>query len=149
MQRTATVTFCVIWTLTTLVGAQGTDYRAVESPFQEDFEYTVNTDLEPMVEVAGVRWARFGVHVKGDREIEPDKEMPVMVNLEFNNTNSNGVKILVIALFEDANGNPLSRLECSSVNVGSDRLKEAVQKYKIPGAVLRATQRVYLYFEVE
>ena len=139
----------MVWALAGNAVAQGNEYRAVESPFQQDFEFTVNSDLRPSVEVAGVRWTRFGVHVKGDREIHTDKDMPVTVELGFVNTNPEGVKILVIALFEDVNGNPLERVECSRVSANNDRLKESVQKFKISGAVLTHMRRVYLFCEVE
>jgi hypothetical protein len=138
-----------VWALAGNTAAQGNEYRSVESPFQEDFEFTVNSDIRPSVEVDGVRWTRFGVHVRGDREIEADKDIPVTIELGFVNTNPNGVKILVIALLEDVNGNPLERVECNRVSANNDRLKESVQKFKISGAVLNRMQRVYLFCEVE
>ena len=149
IRNTALLIGCVIVASAAVAEAQSTEYRAVESPYQEDFEFQVNSDLQPMVEVAGVRWARFGVHVKGDRDIEGDKNIPVTVELGFVNTNSNSVKVLVIALFEDVNGNPLERVECSRVSANNDRLKESIQKFKISGAVLNATRRVSLFCEVE
>lgn len=148
-RRTVVIFVCALWALAGTATAQGDEYRVVESPFQEDFEFTVNSDLHPMVEVAGVRWTRFGVHVKGDREIQTDKDNPVTVELGFVNTNPDGAKILVIALFEDVNGNPLERIECGRVSANNDRLKESVQKFKISGMVLNNTQRVYLFCEVE
>jgi hypothetical protein len=135
--------------MVTTASAQDVGYRAADSPFQDGFELEVNTDLEPMVEVAGVRWTKFAINVKGDREIDPEKETPVAVELGFVNTNSESVKVLVIVLFEDANGMTLDRLECAKVKASSDRLKESVQKYRISGAVLRAMRRVYLFCEVE
>jgi hypothetical protein len=149
IRYTAFLIGCVIAASASVADAQSTEYRVVESPFQEDFEFRVNSDLRPMVEVAGVRWTRFGVHVKGEREIEADKNIPVKVELGFVNTNPNGVKILVIALFEDASGKPLERIECSRVSANNDRLKESSQKFKVSGAVLNATRRVYLFCEVE
>ena len=149
IRNTAWLIGCVIAASAAIAGAQTTEYRVVESPFQEDFEFRVNSDLQPMVEVAGVRWTRFGVHVKGDRDIEAEKNVPVTVELGFVNTNPNGVKVLVIALFEDASGNPLERVECSRVSANNDRLKESIQKFKVSGAVLNATRRVYLFCEVE
>jgi len=139
----------VIVAMVATATAQDAGYRAVESPFQDSFEFAVNTDLRPMVEVAGVRWTRFGINVKGDREIDPEKETPVTVELGFVNTNSESVKVLVIALFEDQNGVTLDRLECAKVKANNDRLKESVQKFRISGAVLQATRRVYLFCEVE
>jgi hypothetical protein len=149
IQRTAQATVIVLAALVTAAAAQEAGYRAEESPFQEGFEYSVNDDLQPMVEVAGVRWTRFGIHVKGDREIDPEKDTPVTVELGFVNTNSDSVTVLVIALFEDINGVTLDRLECAKIKASNDRLKESVQKYKISGAVLQATRRVYLFCEVE
>jgi len=139
----------VIAAMVATVAAQDADYRAVDNPFQESYDFAVNTDLRPMVEVAGVRWTRFAINTKGDREIDPEKETPVTVELGFVNTSSESVKVLVIALFEDGNGVTLDRLECARVKAGNDRLKESVQKYRISGAVLRATRRVYLFCEVE
>jgi hypothetical protein len=135
--------------MATAAAAQEGGYRAVDSPFQDGYDFVVNTDLRPMVEVAGVRWTRFGISVKGGREIDPEKDTPVTVELGFVNTNSESVKVLVIALFEDDNGVTLDRLECVKVKVGNDRLKESVQKYRISGAVLQAMRRVYLFCEVE
>ena len=149
IRRTAQLMGMVIVAMAASAAAQDTGYRVVDSPFQDGFEFEVNTDLEPMVEVAGVRWTRFGIHAKGNGEIDPEKETPVTVELGFVNTNSESVKVLVIALFEDRNGVTLDRLECAKVKAGSDRLKESVQKYRISGAVLRATRQVYLFCEIE
>ena len=149
IRRTAQILGMVIVAMAATATSQDAGYRAVDSPFQDGFEFEVNTDLQPRVEVAGVRWTRFAINVKGDREIDPGKDTPVTVELGFVNTNSESVKVLVIALFEDENGVTLDRLECAKVKASSDRLKESVQKYRISGAVLRATRRVYLFCEVE
>ena len=139
----------VITAMAAAAAAQDADYRAVDSPFQDSYEFAINTNLQPMVEVAGVRWTQFGVYVKADGEIDPEKDIPVTVELGFVNTTSKSAKVLVIALFEDENGVTLDRLECAKVKAGSDRLKESVQKFRISGAVLQATRRVYLFCEVE
>ena len=149
IQRKTLFMSMMITAMAATATAQDAGYRAVDSPFQDGYEFAVNTDLQPMVEVAGVRWTRFGINVKGDREIDPEKETPVTVELGFVNTNSESVKVLVIALFEDANGVTLDRLECARVKASNDRLKESVQKFRISGAVLQATRRVYLFCEVE
>jgi hypothetical protein len=149
IRRTALFLGTVIAAMAATATAQDAGYREVDSPFQDGFDYAMNTDLQPMVEVEGVRWTRFGIFVKGDREIDPEKEIPVTVELGFVNTNPDAVKVLVIALFEDANGVTLDRLECAKVKASNDRLKESVQKYRISGAVLRATRRVYLFCEIE
>lgn len=130
------------------IAAQEGQYREVESPFQDDFDYTVNTELAPLVEVDGVRWTRFAVMVKSGKEIVDDKNIAVTVESSFVNTNRSNAKILVIALLEDAAGTPLDRIECAQVSVSRDRPKDSVQKFKLSGAVLEATRRIYLYCEI-
>jgi len=149
MERKTLIMSIVISVMAATAVAQDADYRAMDSPFQESYEFAINTDLQPKVEVAGVRWTRFGIYVKGDAEIDPGKDNPVTVELGFVNTGSESVKVLVIALLEDENGVTINRLECAKVKAGRDRLKESVQKFKVPGAVLLATHRVYLFCEVE
>ncbi len=129
--------------------AQEGECRSVDNPFQDDFEYRINTDLQPMVEVDGVRWTRFAIHTKTGREIATDKDMPVTVELEFVSSNQEKVKILVIILLEDSGGRPLERIECKPVAAATNRLKESVQKFKLPGDVLEAMRRVYLFIEVD
>ena len=150
MRRGVLVTTCIM--MVGLIGsatAQEGEYRAVDSPFQDDFEYRINTDLQPMVEVDGVRWTRFGVYTKEGQQIAADKDMPVTVELEFVSSNRQRVKVLVIALLEDSGGGPLERIECKPVATSTNRLKESVQKFKLSGKVLKATRRVYLFVEVE
>jgi hypothetical protein len=149
IQRTVIVAAIVISAAAATAAAQGDGIRVVENPFQDDFEYRVDTDLKPQVEIAGVQWTRFGIHIRGDREFDSSKSIPVTVELDFNNTNPDGVKVLVIILFEDANGNPIDRLECDRVSVSGERAEESADKYKVSGAVLRATGRVYLFCEVD
>jgi len=128
--------------------AQEGEYRSVDNPFQDDFEYRINTDLRPMVEVDGVRWIRFAIRTKAGQEIATDKNIPITVDLEFVSSNQEKVKVLVIALLEDSGGGPLDRIECKPVAASTNRLKESVQKFKLPGDVLETTRRVYLFIEV-
>ncbi|MDX2435484.1 MAG: hypothetical protein QNL88_00405 [Acidobacteriota bacterium] len=138
----------VVWIcLANSATAQNTDPTPVTSPFQEDFEYEVGTDLEPLVEVDGVRWMRFSVRLKSDREYERAKAVPVTVEVDLFNTGESA-DVLLIVLFEAENGTSLDRLELDSIGAGRDRLKEVVQKHKITASVLADTRRVYLFFEV-
>lgn len=127
--------------------AQTGQFEKVDNPYQEDLDYTVNTDLRPGIEVDGVRWIRFAVRTKEGEEIVANEITPVTVELDLLNTGG-GAKVLVIVLFEDENGNPLGRIECGRVNPGKGRLRESVQKFSIDGSTLLATQKVYLLFEV-
>lgn len=127
--------------------AQSGRYEKVDNPFQEDLEYTVNTDLSPGIEVDGVRWVRFSVRTKEGTEIVAQEIMPITVELELFNTGENA-KVLVYVLFEDENGDPLGRVECGRVSAGRDRLRKSAHKFKVDGSTLLATRKVYLLFEV-
>ena len=149
MRRGVLVTaFLLIVGLVGSATAQEGEYRAVDNPFQDAFEYRINTDLQPMVEVDGVRWTRFAIRTKAGQEIATDKNMQVTVELEFVSSNQKKVKVLVIALLEDSSGGPLDRIECKPVAASTNQLKESVQKFKLPGDVLEAMRRVYLFIEV-
>ena len=129
--------------------SQDNTYRVVENPFQDEFDYEINSELNPMVEIDGARLTRFAILVKGDGEIESDKATSLTVEFSVRNTRADSAKIYVIALFEDTDGDALDRLECSAVTVGRERLKESSQKFKLPGNVVEATKRIYLFVEVE
>ena len=132
-----------------MAAAQEPEFTSVESPFQDEFEYRVDTDLRPGVEVNGIRWTHFGVRTKEGKEIVADEEIPVTVELNFVSQSSEAAKVLVIVLFEDAQGAPLDRVECKPVRVAGERGKESVQKFKLEGHVLLDARRVYLFAEVE
>jgi hypothetical protein len=127
--------------------AQNADYAAATNPFQDDFEYEIGTDLRPLVSVDGVRWVRFAIRPKTDREYDPGKQVPIVVEIDILN-NGDNADVLLIVLFEDENGNSLDRLELDPIGVGRGRLREDVQKHKITGSVLEATRKLYLFFEV-
>lgn len=129
--------------------AQSPVYRSVENPFQDEFDYRVGTTLQPEVEIDGVRWVRFTVQPKDGVEIVADEIVPITVELGFVNRRAGGAQIVVIALFENADGSPLDRVECKKVRAGGDRPKEAVQKFKLPGSTLLETRKVYLFVEVK
>jgi hypothetical protein len=143
------VAVLLIWGLVGVSTAQDGEYRSVDNPFQDEFDFTVNSNIEPLIEVDGIRWRRFGLHVKTGREIDTEKDVPVTVENDLLNTTGNSAKVMVIVLLEDAAGTPLDRIECNAVSVGADRLKESVQKFKIHGAVLEATRKIYLFYEIQ
>jgi len=143
----AAVAMVVAICLPGTVSAQDGPFREVGNPFQDEVDFTINSDLTPRVEVDGVRWMRLSVRTKEGRDIVADRLTPVFVDLDLFNT-AESAKVLVIVLFEDENGNPLDRIECDEVSVGRERLRESVQKHKINGAVLLATRKIYVLFEV-
>jgi hypothetical protein len=128
--------------------AQDRTFRQETNPFQADFDYVVNSELEPLVEVDGVRWLRFAVRTREGRDIDLSKSNPVTVELEVDPGTENDATVLLIVLFEDAHGNALERLACEPARSGRGRISQLSQKHKVDGRVLEATRRVYLYFEV-
>jgi hypothetical protein len=143
------VVVVLVWVFAGVSAAQEGEYRSVDNPFQGEFDFAVNTNIQPLIEVDGVQWRRFGLHVKAGREIDSEKEVLVTVENDLLNTTGSSAKVMVIVLLEDAAGTPLDRVECKTVSVGGDRLKESVQKFKLHGAVLEATRKVYLFYEIQ
>ena len=129
--------------------AQDTVYRTVENPHQDELDYQINDTLDMGLEIEGVRFNRFAVKLRSDRELDPHRDNPVTVELQLENTGRKNANALVIILFEDAEGDPLERLRCEPIAVGPGRSKDSGQKYKLPGAVLEATRKIYIFVEVE
>lgn len=135
------------WCLAAEVSAQEGGFRTVASPFQQEFDYTVGDELRPQVEVDGVRWIRFAVTTPDERDGSSDKPVAVEVALELRGGDDNA-KVQIVVLFENEYGRLLHRLPCDPVKVGRERVKETVQRHKVPGAALEQTRKVYLYFEI-
>jgi hypothetical protein len=135
------------WCLAADTSAQEGGFRTVASPYQQEFDFTVGDELRPQVEVDGVRWIRFAVAIPDEQDVPSDKPVPVEVVLELRGGGDNA-KVQLVVLFEDEHGRPLHRLSCDPVKTGRERVKEIVQRHKVPGAALELTRRVYLYFEV-
>ena len=131
------------------VQTQETAYQVMENPFQDEFDYEINSELMPLIEVDGVRLVSFAISVDEDRDLTSDKPIPLTVEVALTNTNSQSVRAFVIALLEDSEGDALDRLECSQISAGKNRDKQISQKFKLPGPVLEATRKIYLFFEVE
>ena len=53
-----------------------------------------------------------------------------------------------LTAIEDADGNPLERIEVRSFKVASGRLKERTESVVLSSTTINATERVYLFFEV-
>jgi hypothetical protein len=101
-----------------------------------------------MVDVEGVRWSRLWVGAKEGKEIEAGKEVPVMVEMTFENVSTSSADLLVILLFEDADHNALDRVELDPFKARDGRVTEERQKLKLDGDVLLAAEGVYVYMEV-
>lgn len=134
--------------VTTVAMAQERELQFVGSPFQGEFDYQIGAELDPAVEIDGVRWHGFEVVPRDDRPIDSEGDNPVVIGLDFENTNADKVKIHVIVLFEDDDGSPLVREECDVVSIGPQRRTEKQHKLKLSGTVMNSTRKVYLFCEV-
>lgn len=148
MQRGVVLVIAITLFATGTVLAQGSQFRPVDNPFQEGFDYEVGAPLAPNVEVAGLRWSLVRIATRGDREVEAGKPNPVEITLEIENARANNASAQIILLLEDAQGTPLERLSLSTVKVPGGRFKSDVQKVKVEGDALLAMTRLYLFFEV-
>lgn len=144
------VAMALLVVTTAPVAAQDHEYATVSNPFQDGFSYRIGDDLAPNVEIDGIRWRLVRVATKGDREIEPDKNVPITVSLEFESLRDDAVYVLVILLLEDDVGNGLERLRCDPpFRVAAGVVKELHVKFKVAGENLLGTRNLYLFCELQ
>jgi hypothetical protein len=129
--------------------AQEEDPSAHSSPYQAEFEYTVGDDLDPSVVIEGVRWSLIRMAVRGDREPEAGKRIPVDLTLGFSNDRSETVTLHVALLLEDDTGGLLDQLECEPIRLGAGRSKELSQKHRVWGDALLGARLIYVDLSVE
>jgi hypothetical protein len=130
------------------VRAQSSDWRVVDNPYQEDIEYSLGDTHTPRVEVEGIRWRSFKIEGPDTTLLEDGEEAEIEVTLEFENRRNKSARILAILLLEDADGNPLERIEAKQFKLTGGRLKERKETARIPATNLKAVERVYVFFEV-
>jgi hypothetical protein len=128
--------------------AQSAEWRVAENPYQEDVAYRIGDTFNPGVVVEGVRWHSFTVVAPDRGPTAGGVNLSTDLTVEFENRGSKSAKVLVILLLEDADGNPLERIEVRSFKVASGRLKERTEDIVLSSTTLDETERVYLFFEV-
>jgi hypothetical protein len=128
--------------------AQGSDWRVVDNPYQEDIEYVLGTAYPPQIEVEGVRWRSFEIEAPDSALLIDGEDAEIGVVLEFENRRTKSARVLVILLLEDADGNPLDRIEAKQFKLAGGRLKERTETATLPAANVKAVRRVYVFFEV-
>lgn len=128
--------------------AQTAEWRVSDNPYQEDVAYRVGETFNPGVVVEGVRWHSFTVVAPDRGPTGGGVNLSTDLTVEFENRGSKSAKVLVILLLEDADGNPLERIEVRSFKIAGGRLKERTESVVLSSATVDATERVYLFFEV-
>lgn len=128
--------------------AQSPTWREVDNPYQEDIVYQLGETYFPQVDVEGVRWQSLAIDVGGGGLIAAEQDVAVEVSVEVENRTASSERVLIILLLEDADGGPLDRIEMKPFKVGGERRKERRESTRLASEDLRATERVYLFFEV-
>lgn len=119
------------------------------NPYQGEFAYRVGNDLDPHVEISGVRWNLVSVAPRNADDLRSGRVAPTDVHLGFENGNADVRKALVILLFEDDQGNMLARIECDPVRLRPNQADSDKQKFKLQSDVLLATRKLYLFCEIQ
>jgi hypothetical protein len=125
------------------------EYASAPNPYQGEFTYKVDTELKPLVEVEGVRWPLLRVAPKNADEVRSGQSAAITIAYDLENVRDQAAKVVLVVLFEDAQGNGLDRVECDPVQVPGGSVKSARQKTKVQGDVLLATEKLYLFLEVQ
>jgi hypothetical protein len=130
------------------VTAQEPEWRVEENPYQEDVDYVIGDVFNPQVVVNGVRWQSFAIALPERGVLMEGEVVTTDVAVVFENRGRGSARVLVILLLEDADGNPLDRVEIRPFKVGGDRVKDRTESVELTAAVIDATRRAYLFFEV-
>jgi len=128
--------------------AQGADWRIVDNPYQEDIQYSLGSTFTPRVEVEGVRWRSFMIEAPDRASLIDGEEAEIEVMMEFENRSNSSARVLLILLLEDADGNPLDRIEAKKFKLAAGRLKERNETARLPVATIKTVSRIYVFFEV-
>jgi hypothetical protein len=128
--------------------SQSAPWREVDNPYQEDIEYDLGETFSPRVDIDGIRWDSLVIEIPDGELIAAEQDVTVEVTVDVENRTASAEKVLIILLLEDADGGPLDRIELRSFKIGSERRKERRETARIASEHLRATERVYLFFEI-
>jgi hypothetical protein len=131
------------------VRAQENAVRPTPNPYQEDVSYRIGDELDPGVEVSGVRWNHVQVAPREGEDPEPEQEVTVNVDLRFDNSGRKGATLIVVLLLEDGDGAELYRLAPPEMRLGGNKVKEFRHKLEVPRRALLDTRRMYLFFRVQ
>lgn len=130
------------------VAAQDSEWRTEENPYQEDVNYTIGDVFKPQVAVNSVRWQSFAIAAPDRGTLMEGEIISTEVTVVFENRGRGSARVLVILLLEDDDGNPLDRVEVRPFKIGGDRVKERTESVELTAAVIEATRRAYLFFEI-
>ncbi len=149
MPRKICYSFLIIGLAVAIAWAQEEPVRQVGNPYQEDLPYSIGSDLEPAIEIEGVRWERVRVATKNGGDPEAGRNHVVVAELQFDNQRRGAVTLTVVLLLEDEAGGELQRLASPEYRLGSNKSKVFQPKFSVSGDDLLATSNMYLFCRVE
>jgi hypothetical protein len=130
--------------------AQGADFKVASGAFQDEYSYKIGEELNPKVDIDGLRWVLLRLVPKKEGRIPRDKDVDVIIYLGFQNTSGVKKRAGVILMLEDENGNKVGeRISLKEVKVGKDDDKIFDQKIEVAGSTLIQVRKIYVLCEVE
>jgi hypothetical protein len=130
--------------------AQDMEYSVASGAFQDEYDYRVGEELNPRVDIDGLRWVLLRLVPKKEGRIPRDEDVEVIVYLGFQNGSDSKKRAEVIIMLEDENGNKVGdRIQLKEVKIGKGDDKVFDQKLEIAGSALIAVRKVYVLCEVE
>jgi hypothetical protein len=134
--------------LATPVVGQDAEWREVDNPYQEDLPFSLGEPILPRIDVDGIRWHSLVVEGPSTGLIAAEQDVDVEVRLDVENRTNSGAKLLIILLLENADGEPLGRIELRQFKVGGEKRKERSESSRMASEILRQAESVYLFFEI-
>lgn len=141
--------FLIVGLAVATASAQDESVRQSDSPYQEEMPYRFGADLEPAIDIEGVRWQRARLKTKDGEAPEAGQDHTVLAELEFDNQQRGGVTLTVVLLLQDENGGELQRLASPEYRLGSNKSRVFKSKFSVSGDDLLATRSIYLFCRVE
>ncbi len=141
--------FLIIGLAMATASAQEKPLRQVGNPYQEELPYRIGSDLEPAIDIEGIRWQRVRLTPKDGGDPEAGRDHVVVAELQFDSQRRGGVTLTVVLLLQDETGGELHRLTSPAFRLGSNKTKTFEPKFSISGDDLLATRSMYLFCRVE
>jgi hypothetical protein len=143
------VRVAVLWLVVGLVSLSlpAADPTSAHSPYQGEITFRLGEVLDPAVSIDGVIWKQVRVTPRAD--LRSGRAVKTEIDLGFNNTSTQDVRMIVVLLFEDERGESLDRVELKPVSLAQGRERVVQDKVKIQSDVLRTARKLYLFCEVQ
>ena len=131
MKKYSRAVMSVVMMMAAAAVCSAQEFEQTENPFQREYDYEIGQELNPGVEIGGLRWQKLVIEPKDPDDLRPGREEPAFIIFGFENVSSDRLTATVVILLEDEFGSMLERIECDPERVGDGRTEEIKQKAKI------------------